>query len=105
MNEPGFSASDPEAPKYNQIVEYKKYEVAIIGILTKKYLPDKFLGFYSIYKDHFVKHKEAIKKKLMEKSEIQRCVVSTRLYAMSFEVDYPKLYENFMENCYNKFSD
>lgn len=105
VNEPGFSASDPEAPKYNQIVEYKKYEVAMIGILTKKYLPDKFLGFYSIYKDHFVKHKEAIKKKLMEKSEIQRCVVSTRLYAMSFEVDYPKLYENFMENCYNKFSD
>ena len=74
-------------------------------MLTKKYLPDKFLGFYSIYKDHFVKHKKEIKKKLIKNKETPAGIIYTRLYDMSFEVDYSKLYEDFMKNCYNKFSD
>lgn len=103
-NEPGFHASDPEAPNYNKIVEYKNFEVALIGMLTKKYLPDRFLGFFSIYRDYFLQHREKIKNKLEEFKDEKSKVVSTKLYSMSSRINYKELYQHFIEECYDKFS-
>ena len=104
-NEPGFKATDQEAPNYNKILEYKNFEVAVVGMLTKKYLPDKFLGFFSIYRDYFLEHREKMKSKLTDLKDQKPKTISTRLYSMSCRVNYIKLYEDFIENCYNKFSE
>lgn len=96
-NEPGFSANDPEASKYNKIIEYKKFEVAIIGVMTKKYLPDMFLGFFSIYRDHFMKHREKIENKLSEYKKVKTKVISIRLYSMVCEINYEKLNKQIAE--------
>ena len=103
-NEPGFTNKDPESEKYNNIIEYKNYEVAIIGMLTQKYLPDKFIAFYSIYKDYFYKNKEEMKKFLQDKCEKnkKRNLVNMNLYKMNCMIDYKKLYKDFMDDCYNK---
>lgn len=100
-NEPGFTARHKDSPKYNKIIEYKNYDIAIIGILTKKYLNEKFFGFYSIYKDYFVEHKDEIKKTLFNKKDIKSEIVSTGIYNMKANIDYSTLYKCFIKECYN----
>jgi len=107
VNEPGFKKDDPEAEKYNEILEFKNYEVAIVGMLTKKYLPHSFLPFYTFIVDHFVKNADKIKKHLEKKVKFNNFlndgsvkIVQTRIYAMCIQIDYESLYNFFMECCY-----
>ncbi len=102
INEPGFQKNDKEAASYNKILEYKNYEVAIVGMLTKKYLPNQFALFHCFIKEYFMKNAEAYKEKLEKKmADTKREKVAIRLYTMCAEIDYKKLYNYFMESCYN----
>tara|TARA_B100001287_G_C22622166_1_gene500663 strand:+ start:491 stop:1207 length:717 start_codon:yes stop_codon:yes gene_type:complete len=100
-NEPGFTSKDKDAKGYHQIIEYKNYEVAIIGMLTQKYLPDKFLGFYSLYKDYFIKNKDKIKSDLEKKIKTKREIVAIDIYKMTTLIDYKNLNEIFVKSCYS----
>ena len=66
--------------------------------------PSKFLGFFSIYRDYFLEHREKIKNKLDEFKNEKSKIVSTKLYSMSSRINYKELYKAFMEECYDKFS-
>ena len=102
INEPGFKKDDKEAVSYNKILEYKNYEVAIIGMLTKKHLPHQFLPFHSFIKEYFVKNAEAYKKDLEKKAKRKTAkTITIRLYSMSAKLDYSNLYEFFTTYCYN----
>ena len=106
-NEPGFKKTDPESETYNKIIEFKNFDVAINGILNKKYLPEKFYGFFSIYKDYFIENKEKIKKLICDKAikEPDTEFVKMDLYTMCATINYREFYDVFMQNCYNEFSE
>ena len=100
-NEPGFTSSHKDAKGYNKIIEYKNYEVAMIGMLTQQYLPDKFFGFYSLYKDYFVKNKDKIKGNLVKKQTNKKEIITIDIYKMTTTIDYKNLYKIFIEKCYS----
>lgn len=101
INEPGFKKDDKEASSYNKILEYKNYEVAIIGMLTKKYLPQQFTAFHCFIREYFMKNAESYKKDLEKKADSKSAkMIRIRLYSMSAKLDYSNLYDFFMTCCY-----
>ena len=91
--------------KYNQIIEYKNIDLAILKMVDKNscYYLDKFTAFYPIVKENFSKNREEILKfierKMEEKPNVEK--INTAMYGMSVTVNYKKLHEDFLETCKN----
>jgi len=66
INEPGITISHRDNVPYNKIVTYKNFEVAIIGILNKKFLPKDFTIFQDVIEENFKKNYDKILKNIKE---------------------------------------
>ena len=93
INEPGFSEKHLLCKPYRIIIEYKNFKTAIYGMLTQRYLTEKFLGFYPIIKEHIKKRKDVIYKRLdtLAKSKLNGTVVMCRTYNMKTKLNYEEL--------------
>jgi ubiquitin-protein ligase len=107
LNEPGIKESNKDFKIYNKIINYKNYEIAMYDVLTKKLLPTKHITFYSIIKNHFLKNKGKIIKKINKDKDkyIKDCLNnpptwSVRIYSMICTPDYINLINN-LENAFN----
>ena len=105
LNEPGVTKTHNDFEKYNQIIEYKNIDLAILKMVDKNssYYLDKFTAFYPIVKENFSKNREEILKfierKMEEKPNVEK--MNTAMYGMSVTVNYKKLHEDFLETCKN----
>jgi len=99
LNEPGVSKNHPDCISYNKIIEYKNIDVAIMQMYMKKHgvFLEEFTMFYPYVKENFIKNKdkilEILKLKANDKSLNEN--LTTGLYGMVVNVDYPKLLETF----------
>ena len=98
INEPGISLSHPDVPGYNEIIEYKNIDVAILSVLEKQpcmYMP-MFDMFRNVVLQQFADNRDSILKKL----STLRCnnddhLVATRMYSLSVMLTYDKIIERF----------
>ena len=98
LNEPGISMGHPDIDKYNDIIEYKNIEIAILNIVTKHpslYIP-MFDLFRNVILEKFIENKERIKKRIDELTNTKsNQTITTRMYSMIFDLDYPQLVLQF----------
>jgi hypothetical protein len=90
LNEPGIRKTHRDFKHYNSIIQYKNYEVAILGVLSGAVLPNKFVGFAPIIKKYLTEKKEAILKeldKLIDSSQDKQ-EFKTGVYNMNIKTDY-----------------
>jgi len=98
LNEPGISMGHPDIDKYNDIIEYKNIEIATLNIVAKHpslYLP-MFDLFRNVILEKFIENKERIKKRIDELTNTKsNQTITTRMYSMIFDLDYPQLVFQF----------
>ncbi len=66
INEPGIKKGHSDVKKYNELIKYKNYEVAMYSVLNKSLLKGKHISFYPIIKNHFKENKNTIIKNIMK---------------------------------------
>lgn len=99
-NEPGITSKHPDCKKYNQILTYKNIEVAMCGMISRKYFKEEFNMFYPIICEIFIKNYEKTIEKIkkLQEKNLDTLVVSTTVYGMSFLIDY-SLLSGLMISC------
>lgn len=99
LNEPGVTENHMDFNKYNKIITYKNYEIAILKMLNKTNgtLPNKFHHFYNIILENFNKNYDRIIEKitLLEEEYPQEFGVCTNLYSLSVNINYKTLLKDF----------
>lgn len=100
-NEPLMTTSHPDCNSYTKSIEYKNFEVAILKMMTKELLPKKFIGFYPIMKELFLKNKESIINKISLKLPETNNLYTVANYNMKTVVYYTDLFQKIIEFCEN----
>lgn len=106
LNEPGVKKSHKDFKTYNKIIQYQNYETAVLGMLTQKFLPSIFVGFFPIIKKKISENKDNILNeidKLCDNKDIKSTKkYNTSLYSMSNKIDYSDL-KNRMTNAFEEY--
>ena len=91
--EPGFSERSSDFIPYNNIIQYKNFEISIKRIINKSVIPDDFLIFFPFIKKHIIQQRDNILKKInqLSKSKLNKSKQHVRVYNMTFILDYDKL--------------
>ena len=94
LNEPGVDIGHPDINKYNDIIEHKNIEIAILNIVTKH--PSLYLPTFDLFRDvvleKFIENKERILNRIVALANTKTTqIVTTRMYSMTTEIDYSKL--------------
>jgi len=99
LNEPGLTEKHRDFDKYNKILEYQNFKVAINGIYSKKYLPADFEKFFDTIENHIKKEKKNIINKIIYLSNTykKKETLHTSIYNMSVCIDYDGLLEETNE--------
>ena len=107
INEPGIKITNPHVKKYNKIIKYRNYQVAILKVLQKKLLPMKHFSFYPIIKNHIIKHKNSIIENITKDYEKYKTLKDSeqnfycRIYNMNCTPSYDELLSQF-QTFFNK---
>jgi ubiquitin-conjugating enzyme E2 Z len=101
LNEPGITTAHRDFNNYNQILEYKNIEIAIMNRMN---LPvrDEFHCFTQIMMEEFDKNKDDVKLRLQNLAETNPApiTVHNHIYAMNCYLKYNDLLNVFMLLCY-----
>jgi ubiquitin-protein ligase len=100
LNEPGVTKNHHDFHKYNQIIENKNIDIAVLKVVQKMKpaYPDEFIIFYPYVLENFFKNATQLLKYLEEKTALQKeaLELSTGLYGMrNIKIDYPGLLVKF----------
>lgn len=99
LNEPGITINHSDFKKYNDIITYMSFKVAIIDAIKEKNIKNNFPELYEIMVQDFIKNFYKIQK-LVEKNNRPKHVLSTSIYSMTVNIDYSKL-KNDLLSLYN----
>ena len=114
LNEPGISRSHKDYQKYQDIITYQNYNIAMCNVLKSKTISKCFRCFNDIARDHFLKNYEDIKKRVEidkigyankhnGKGATKKDTVCTSIYNMTVSINYKKLQSN-LESLNQSFS-
>ena len=90
-NEPGIDEKHRDYLNYNNMICYKNIEVAIVGMLVKKYLDKKFLQFYDIIIKHYKNNINDINmqinnlKNILKDGSVQKFSIYASEYLVNFK--------------------
>ena len=102
LNEPGVTEQHADFDRYNKIITYKNYEIAILKMIDKKSgtLPNMFKQFYDVILENFNKNYDRLVKKisLLEEEHPKEFGVCTNLYSLSVNINYQALLKDFKTN-------
>lgn len=98
LNEPGVNIGHPDIDTYNDIIEYKNIQIAILNIVIKH--PPMYLPMFDLFRDvvldKFIENRERILNRIVALSNTKTTqIVTTRMYSMITELDYEKLITQF----------
>jgi len=93
LNEPGINKNHRDFKPYNSIIQYKNYQVAILGVLRGTILPSNFIAFVTIIKQYISKKKNIILEELQHliDSKQDKKEFTTNIYSMKVITDYSNL--------------
>ncbi len=93
LNEPGINKNHRDFKPYNSIIQYKNYQVAILGVLRGTILPSNFIAFMTIIKQYISKKKNIILEELQHliDSKQDKKEFTTNIYSMKVITDYSNL--------------
>jgi ubiquitin-protein ligase len=96
LNEPGVNEKHKDFDKYNTIITYKNFEVAMLQVLQVEMYKAPFICFKDIINNHFIENYAKTMKRLNEllARYPQREQLYTTVYNMNVALDYPKLATN-----------
>ena len=107
LNEPGCTEKHKDFKKYNEIVEYKNYDIAILNGLRHKennnWYGKQFNIFNDIVSNHIINNYSKIIKRLedsVKKKESTK--YRTSIYSMEIDVNYEVLLSKFKSISQNK---
>uniref|UniRef100_A0A6C0CRC0 Ubiquitin-conjugating enzyme E2 Z n=1 Tax=viral metagenome TaxID=1070528 RepID=A0A6C0CRC0_9ZZZZ len=107
LNEPGCTEKHKDFKKYNEIVEYKNYDIAILNGLRHKennnWYGKQFNIFNDIVSNHIINNYSKIIKRLedsLKKKETTK--YRTSIYSMEIDVNYEVLLSKFKSISQNK---
>lgn len=96
LNEPGITKEHSDFDKYNKIITYKNYDVAIAGMLSRPSIKKQFPELYKIMVNNFIENYTKIieqikleKKKIPDSTAIITCV-----YRMNVTINYSNVVNN-----------
>ena len=97
QNEPGLTLNHRDAENYNNMLYYKNLEIAIIGMLNKKYLNNKFNIFYDEMVKHYNINKDNIYKnlQLLKNNLTDNNIIKFNLYNSKYLVNFNNLERKF----------
>lgn len=98
LNEPGITKHHKDFNSYNEIIEYKNYEVAILKMVLKDkgIYHSQFEKFYPDIKQRFITNYEKILSTLEKKKNVKKNI-KTNLYSMNVNIDYNALIAKIKE--------
>ena len=88
LNEPGILKDNPYIEIYNEIIEYKNIEIAILNLVNIENIHPKFKCFYSEIKKYFDIDKKYIYDKIKDRTNSKKKV---DLYGMNISLNYKKI--------------
>jgi ubiquitin-protein ligase len=100
LNEPGIAETHRDFNIYNEIIEYKNYDVAICYNLESDFIKRNFPEFITIIQDEFKKNYNDIKNKLSKKKTNKK-ILQTTIYHMSITINYLNII-NRIDSIYEK---
>jgi ubiquitin-protein ligase len=100
LNEPGVLKSNPNIDVYNNCIQYKNYEIAILRHMLFETIPNGFNSFYNIYKGYLIENKDKIIDKLDKLTLKYPSIYSFYLdfYKMKTVIDYTTINEKIKIN-------
>lgn len=94
-NEPGLKSTHHDNTNYNNMIRYKNIEIAIIGIIRKEFLDNRFCIFYNIIINNFLKNKENINKNFhqlkIDLIDSDNSTINFNLYNSKYIINLGKL--------------
>tara|TARA_A100001035_G_C27739866_1_gene480989 strand:+ start:192 stop:884 length:693 start_codon:yes stop_codon:yes gene_type:complete len=92
-NEPGIYEKHKDFCNYNNMIIYKNIEVAIIGMISKKYLDKKFYIFEDIIVKTYKENKQLIRENLNKLSQIldDNSIQKLGIYVSEYLVNFTYL--------------
>ena len=92
LNEPGFTETSEDLPKYNAIIRYKNIEIAILNMLQNEWIGTQFPAFLPIMKTHFYSSYEKIIDFIDNQiAKNKPTCIKTNIYLMYVVADYISL--------------
>ncbi len=97
INEPGVLETHRDFEKYNKLIRFKNYQVAIMRMLKKEVISEEFEIFYDIMCEKYKKNKDAIIDVLtsLSKSNDENTIISTGIYNLHARINYESLLDDF----------
>ena len=97
LNEPGITETNKYFKRYNKIIEFKNFKIAILKVLKQELLPDQFIPFWCFIQQNFLKNKDDIFKHLnrLDDKYPEPKTILCGIYSMECNVDYKKIIEEF----------
>ena len=90
LNEPGLTENHSDFNKYNKILAFMNFKVAMIQMIKTNYIKEKFPELYTIMVNDFVTNYDKIMI-LFDKKYIDRKFIVTIVYNMKVVVDYTSI--------------
>lgn len=94
-NEPGILKSNYNVENYNNIITFKNFKVAIMGMIKNVEIKKKFPELYEIMKNHFIDNIDKIVS-LIDEKKISKKYFTIGIYNMHIYVDYTTLKEEML---------
>ena len=91
LNEPGITKKHADYYNYNEIITFKKYDVAIASMLHgPSNIKNNFPVLYKIMVENYINEYKNIIKEL-KKDIIKTTTISTSIYRMNIHIDYSNM--------------
>ena len=101
LNEPGVNENHIDLKNYNEIIDYKNIEIAILRMVLKdsRSFPSQFDIFSPYIRENFIKNKDEIISFLEEKNKKHKSQfkLSTSMYGISVTLDYKNLLQKYSD--------
>ena len=93
LNEPGISKTHEDYDKYNKIITFKNYDIAIAAMISRPYIKKEFPELYKIMVNNFIENYEKIMEQLKKENKKipDSTSIMTHVYRMNVTINYSEV--------------
>jgi ubiquitin-protein ligase len=103
LNEPGLTENNADFNKYNSILTYMNFKVAMVQVIKDRFIKNKFPELYDIMIKDFIKNYDKIMV-MFHKKYTERRFILTKVYNMSVVIEY-SIVKDELETVYKMLSN